>query len=226
MRAVSRIVGPTSLSMGVVALAGGLALSVGMISGCTQLLGIADITADQGGRGSDGGDDRSPGVDVPPAQTDASPFLDGGDAGACTNDLSFAYAGGFYISFTLKTRQPDGVVALLNQREQCTIGTFWDLQMVNQALYFEIADPVTGDGVVTSKGAPLNDDLPHDIVITRDKNGLMQLTIDGRLAGTGTLHQTLGMKLPMLRIRTSVCVGEDPNVDFHGTMSNVCLGLR
>ncbi|MEA2698495.1 MAG: Laminin domain [Myxococcales bacterium] len=203
-----------------------MGMGMGMLSGCTQLLGIGELSAGEDGARPDGGDDRSPGVDVPPAGADGGSSSDGGDAGACLNDLSFAYAGGFYISFALQTRQPDGVIALLNQREQCTIGTFWDLQLVNQALYFEIADPVTGVATATSKGTPLNDDVPHDIVITRDKTGLVQLKIDGKISGMATLHQTLGMKLPMLRIGTSVCVGEDPNVDFHGTLSNVCLGLQ
>jgi hypothetical protein len=206
-------------------------MGLAMTSGCTQLLGIAELSAGQGTAvdampGSDGGDDRSRGVDLPPAETNDGPSQDGADGAACLNDLSFAYAGGFSISFTLQTRQPDGVIALLNQRAQCTIGTFWDLQLVNQALYFEIADLVMGDAFVISKGAPLNDDLPHDIVITRDKIGVVQLKIDGRLAGMATLHQTLAMKLPMLRIGTSVCVGEDPNVNFHGTLSNVCVALQ
>ena len=209
-------------------------MGLAMTSGCTQLLGIAELSAGQNNvvdamPGSDGADDRSPGADVPPADAGGGPSPDGGpppDSGACLNDLSFAYGGEFYILFTLQTRQPDGVIALLNQRAQCTLGTFWDLQLVNQALYFEIADPVMGDASVTSKSAPLNDDHPHDIVISRDATGFVQLKIDGRLAGAATLHQTLGMKLPMLRIGTSVCVGEDPNVDFHGTISNVCLGLR
>jgi hypothetical protein len=206
--------------------AGIASLWMGMLSGCTQLLGIADIKADEDGTMSDGGDARRPGADVPPAGADGGSSSEGGDGGACLNDLSFAYTGGFYISFTLQTRQPDGVIALLNQRELCTVGTFWDLQLVNQGLYFEMADPVTGVANAISKGSPLNDDVPHDIVITRDNAGLVQLKIDGRIAGLATLHQTLGMKLPMLRIGTSVCVGEDPNVDFHGTLSNVCVGLQ
>jgi hypothetical protein len=191
-------------------------MGLAMTSGCTQLLGIAELSA-----GQNNAVDAMPG-----SETNDGPSQDGADGAACLNDLSFAYAGGFSISFTLQTRQPDGVIALLNQREQCTIGIFWDLQLVNQALYFEIGDLVLGDAFVFSNGAPLNDDRPHDIVITRDKTGVVQLKIDGRLAGMATLHQTLGMKLPMLRIGTSVCVGEDPNVDFHGTLSNVCVTLQ
>ncbi|HEY2900090.1 MAG TPA: LamG domain-containing protein [Polyangia bacterium] len=203
---------------------------MGMVSGCTQLLGVADITGQDGAvnvmSGSDGGNDGSPGVDVPFGSADSGPASDGGDAGTCVDDLSYAYMAGFYISFTMQTRQPDGVIALLNQRDKCALETFWDLQLVKHVLYFEMADPVLGDADVISTGAPLNDDVPHDILITRDKNGLVQLKIGGVLSGTATLHQSLSGQLPILQIGTSVCVGEDPNVQFHGTISNVCVRLQ
>jgi hypothetical protein len=201
------------------------ALWMGVVSGCTQLLGVADITADQDVSRADGGDDGSPGVDLPPAGGDGGSSSDGGDARSCGNDLSNAFMLGFYVSFTMQTRQPDGVIALLNQRDQCTLSDFWDLQLVNHKLYFEIADPKVGDATVLGQGAPLNDDVAHSIVVSRQANGLVQLTIDRVLVGSATLHQSLG-PLPMLRVGTSVCVGEDPSVAFVRTISNVCLGLQ
>ncbi|HEX3695564.1 MAG TPA: LamG domain-containing protein [Polyangia bacterium] len=209
------------------------ALWMGTVSGCTQLLGIADISAVDGAAnvmsGPDASDDGSPVVDVQPAGPDGGSPADGADATVCGTDLSNAGTTGFYISFAMQTTQTDGVIALLNQRDQaqCNLGNFWDLQLVNHKLYFEISDS-SGDAIISGQTAPLNDNVLYDIVVSREATGLVKLMINNVLAGSAVLHHALGL-LPTLRIGTTVCAGEVPSVDFQGTkgtISNVCLGLQ
>jgi hypothetical protein len=220
--------------------------------GCSQLLGITNITAapDSGTDAADGGADAardtpaeprdaSSPLDVPTAETppvdgsppdvpDASPKEAGVDAAPCTQDLSGIKNGGFYISFTLQTTQTNDVVALVSQRDVCSNGIFWELELVNQQLYLEVSDRQMGSTILrSSTGMPLNDGQSHAIVVSR-VDGRVQLTVDGVPSRSAMANQSFGDgELGPLRSGTSVCpesgTGTAPLDRQIGSITNLCV---
>src|SRR5258708_38255004 len=75
----------------------------------------------------------------------------------CTRDLSNIGPGDFQISMNLTTTQT-GLVAVANQRAQCTVATFWDIRIQNGAVLVETNDGPNYDRVL-SGGAPVNNGL-------------------------------------------------------------------
>jgi hypothetical protein len=153
---------------------------------------------------------------APVVATDAS-----GEAGpACTGDLSGIGTADFRISLTVVSTQT-GVVALVNQRQQCAPSVFWDIRMVDGHLDVEV-DDVASYTKIMSTGAPINDGLPHDIAVQRSA-GTVTVTIDGADAGSEPSAASLGA-LPPLASGTDVCVtSSDGTVDLVGEISNVCV---
>ena len=207
--------------------------------GCSQLLGITDITAaadasikDNTGAGgsSNGtaGSDADNGSDGPSTDIvgDRS-FNDGetnADAPTCSGDLSNIGTGGFLISFTLRTNQTNNDIALLNQRSECTVVMYWDVRLYMHQIYLELSESTSASGYtrINSSGPPLNDNNPHDVVITRT-NDAVQIVIDGTVASSGTAAQSLAV-LPALKTGTDVCVGSDGTVALAtGGITNVCV---
>lgn len=217
--------------------------------GCSQLLGITEITAaagsvdgsitdvtkdegvsndtigsdafvDDSARGDAGGaSDGSPTDDVIDGSSKDS--LDGVDAASCVDGLSNVHAGDFLISFTMQTNQTDNFIGLVNQRTVCVgLGMFWDAMLVNQHIRLEVSESMDQSryASVVSSGAPLNDNQPHDVIITRT-NDLVSMVIDGRMAGSKTMDQNLG-SLTFLRIGYGVCAGV---VTIKGAIRNVCV---
>ncbi len=196
-----------------------LVIALGLLttagSGCVQLLGITDITADIVG---DGSVDDSGSSDV---ASETGP--DNPDAAACPGDLSNVRTGDFTIAFRMQTNQPDKIVALINQRYVCAQTIFWDVQLVNQQIYFELSDS-SGEGgylFINTSSPALNDDRPHDVLITRT-NSVVQIVVDGKGVGTRTAGQDLGGLAP-LRVGDDVCVGGDGTVKLLGTVTNICV---
>jgi len=165
--------------------------------------------------------DVSP-VDAVSERVAASPGDDGSDANPCTQDLSYIYTGPFTISFTLKTLQPDTLIALVNQRNVCNLGVFWDIRLYNSLVYVELSDSKTGITSLTSTCPPLNDDNVHEIVVSRAKGGLVTITVDGVPSGSIMAIQSFDQLSP-LQIGMDVCTGYNGSTVFHGTLKNVCV---
>jgi hypothetical protein len=216
-------------------------------AGCAQLLGYTDITAadgsiedttsdigllqdtagsqgDAAGNEVDAGDaadmasDRS--VTDAVADVDSQDSQDGADATSCSAGLSNVHTGDFLISFTMQTDQPDNFIGLVDQRANCVYGLFGDAWLVNQHVRLELSDSTDGSryASLSGTGAALNDNKPHDVVITRTKS-VVTMVIDGGLVGSKTMDQNLG-SLPPLLIGSGRCPGV---AAIKNTITNACV---
>lgn len=207
-------------------------------AGCTQLLGITDITGVDGSITETTTDSGSPSDEQDSGETASDgPFADdltdgladnsqdGADARSCSGDLSNVHAGDFLISFTMQTDsgQTDNLIALINQRNLCTVVPFWDVELANQQIQMEISESTDQSrySLIKTSGATLNDGKPHDVVITRTNNSV-KIVVDGNVIGTHLEDQDLGA-LPKLSIGHDVCTGL---VAFRGTITDVCVGPK
>jgi len=204
--------------------------------GCSQLLGITGITAapdastndatgDGGSSNDTAGDDRESAIDRSSEEiADAGSSDDGqinADANSCTGDLSNVQAGDFLIAFTMQTNQSDNFISLVNQRSICVgLALFWDAMLDNQHVTLELSESMDQArySFLKSSGAALNDNKPHDVIITRT-NDVVTIVIDGQPAGSKTMDQNLG-PLPRLRIGQDVCAGA---VNISETITKVCV---
>ena len=201
-----------------------LAPSAVLVGGCTQVLGITDIIAAPSA--PDASDATSsvpdaPGVEAGPE----SSTMDAGDASPCTQDLKNIGTGAFSISFTLKTTQPDAVIALANQRSVCSNGVYWDIRLVNGLVYVEISDLQTGLATFAVPGSPLNDGAAHDIVVRRALRRVL-VTVDGKVSTSGMANQSFDDTLFPLRTGKDVCVGTDKTMPLDATLggiANLCV---
>jgi len=247
---------------GRVALLAVLSTAGALAAGCSQLLGISQITAATDAAGDDANKDtpavpidssagdvagEAPAPDSSPSDraisgdsnTDARIIRDssspeastneaGADAAPCTQDLSGIKAGGFYISFTLQTAQPDTFIAIVNQRDICANGVFWDLRLLNGQIYLEFCDHALGLTIVRSgANVLLNDGKAHAVVVRR-MNGQVQLTIDGMPSGSGVANQSFAAgELGPLRSGTDVCDGVKTMTaafdDTLGSIMDLCV---
>jgi hypothetical protein len=172
-------------------------------------------------------------LDASPDQ-DADATADDGasDATICPNgvtDLSNIANGDFHISFRIVTTQT-GWVALVNQRNVCSYGQFWDVRQcessattssycpVNGAIYVE-TDESQLDYVTSA--APINDGQPHDVSIQR-VSGFLFIYLDGTLSGTGPSSASFG-QLPRLQIGADVCSENGTGAPLTGTLTNLCI---
>jgi hypothetical protein len=150
---------------------------------------------------------------------DGSPsdIQNGPDAFSCSAGLSNVHTGDFLISFTMQTNQSDNFIGLVDQRTICVNGLFWDAWLVDQHVRLELSDNSRYASLVT-KGVPLNDNNPHDVLITRT-NGVVTIVVDGALAGSQTMDQNLG-SLPPLLIGNGRCPGV---VAIRQAITNACV---
>jgi hypothetical protein len=197
-----------------------------LFAGCSLLLDITDITPapDAGDDVAAAGESTPPPGDSSVAGRDASKEGGGdasGDASPCREDLSFIDTGGFSIAFTLKTAQPDRLIALVNQRHICSRGVFWDIRLFDGLVYTELSDFNLGDTFFSSTGAPLNDGNTHEVVVTRASGGLVQVTVDGVPSGSTMAKQSFGFLDP-LRVGTDACLGTNGTVVLQGSLTNLC----
>ena len=201
-----------------------LAPSAVLVGGCTQVLGITDIVAAP--PAPDASDATSPVPDAPGVEAGPeSSTMDAGDASPCTQDLKNIGTGAFSISFTLKTTQPDPVIALANQRSVCSNGVYWDIRLVGGLLYIEISDLQTGLATFTIPGSPLNDGAAHDIVVRRALRNVL-VTVDGTVSTAGMANQSFDGTLFPLRSGKDVCVGTDKTKPLDATLggiTNLCV---
>jgi hypothetical protein len=153
---------------------------------------------------------------------DGSPrdIQNGPDAFSCSGGLSNVHTGDFLISFTMQTNQPDNYIGLVDQRTICVNGLFWDAWLVDQHVRLELSESTDGSrySALVSSGPPLNDNNPHDVVITRT-NAVVKIVIDGLLAGSQTMNQNLG-SLPPLLIGNARCLGV---AAIRQAITNVCV---
>ena len=149
------------------------------------------------------------------------------DAGSCpgnAEDLSDIGAGDFKISFHVVTTRT-GWMALLNQRNVCFHGVFWDLRQTStNKLRVEIDDNSSTGYKSLDSTIAINDGKPHNVAIARVA-GKLTIHIDGAAAGEGSSSTPLGA-FPALRVGDDVCVGTVNNVTtalFTGTLTDVCV---
>jgi hypothetical protein len=164
--------------------------------------------------GGCGRDDTVVGEQFPP---DAS-----GDAGVvhCTGDLSGVGAGDFQVSLSVTTQQP-GLVALVNQRKECTPSVFWDVRM-NSGLLFVEVDDVANYTAIDDAGPTINDGRAHAVTVRRIA-GVLSVSVDGVDASAQASLASLDALAP-LAIGTDPCVqSTDGTVAFSGTIAAVCV---
>ena len=170
---------------------------------------------------SDGGCNAAVGAEGP--EGDAAADIPGACSGN-TQDLSGVGTGDFTISFNIVSSQ-SGWVALLNQRSDCSFGVFWDIrQTPTGTVILEIDDNATDGYQKVESAIKINDDKPHDVVVTRIAGALI-ITIDSTMSGQGPSLAALG-SLADLRIGDDVCTsaGNDPETaKLTGTLSAVCI---
>jgi hypothetical protein len=163
------------------------------------------------------------------AQDDAGATDADADAPACTDDLSSLDEGDFRISFVLTT-STQYKVALLNQRDVCGRGNFWDVRLGSTAVPGSISIQ-TDDGAYyteISTVRTVNDGFPHPVVVTRTK-GDLAIELDGAPAQLKVTQidpaSWLGPHLPPLQRGIDVCEGVDGTQPLNGvgTLSNVCI---
>ena len=138
----------------------------------------------------------------------------------CTGDLSGVGAGDFLVSLSVTTRQA-GLVALVNQREQCTPSVFWDVRMEDGLLFVEV-DDVAHYTAIHTTGAAINDGSPHAVAVRRIA-GVLTVSVDGVGASPQASLASLGALAP-LATGTDPCVtSSDGTVAIAGQIAAVCV---
>src|SRR5580658_1330367 len=141
-------------------------------------------------------------------------------APTCVGDLSGVSTGSFHISFTVKSTQA-GLVALLSQREACTLGSsFWDIRLSSGALMVETNDSQAYTSV-TASGPAINDGLPHDVVVERLAGNLVVL-VDGLQVGSKASAANFG-HLPPLVVGADACDANGSTTALVGSLTNLCV---
>jgi len=199
-------------------------------SGATVGSGGADGT---GGRGTGGGGGSAMDSRLDSSSEKARPLdaTDAGsapsDAGSCpggTKDLSNVGTADFKISFRITTKQ-SGWVAILNQRDICSFGTFWDIrQSGTNKLHVEIDDNSSPGYENLESTVAINDGRPHNVSVARVA-GKLTIRVDGVAAGEAMFTTALGA-LPPLSVGDDICVGTVNNpvtAAFSGTLTDVCI---
>jgi hypothetical protein len=178
----------------------------------------ADSQPESAAIDSGSGDSGAPDAPDAPAAPDAT-----ADAGPCITDLSGIGTGDFRIAFSLSTTQT-GQVALLNQRNVCFFGMFWDLRLYNGVLDVQTDDGTNFVEFKTTVPPLVNDGNLHAVVVHRVAQ-IITVTIDGALAGTSTAQTSFG-SLPPFQTGHDPCQSgpmKDGTVGFAGTLENVCI---
>ncbi|HEY2899733.1 MAG TPA: LamG domain-containing protein [Polyangia bacterium] len=194
-----------------------LSTDIGSIDAYVNDSGIDNGVANDAGVDADSASDGSSTDNV--IDTSPGDIQNDADAPSCSGGLSNVHTGDFLISFTMQTNQPDNFIGLVDQRTVCVgAGLFWDAWLVGQHVRLELSES-SQYASLSSTGAALNDNNPHDIVITRT-NGMVTIMVDGGLAGSKTMDQNLG-SLPPLLIGDGRCQGV---VAISPAITNACVG--
>jgi len=181
-----------------------------------------------GGAGGGPFDDTCPagqivrGVDIAAGDFlyDMSAVCAAPSAPACVGDLSGISTGSFRISFTVETTQA-GLVALLNQRATCILGSsFWDIRLSSGVLLVETDDSQAYTSV-TASGPAINDGLPHNVVIERLAGNLVVL-VDSVQVGSETSAANFG-RLPPLVLGSDACDTDGSTIALVGSLTNLCV---
>jgi hypothetical protein len=151
---------------------------------------------------------------------DVSAFCAAPSAPPCIGDLSGVSTGSFLISFTFQTTQA-GLVALLDQRATCSLGSsFWDIRLSSGALIVETDDSRAYTSF-TASGPATNDGLPHDVVVERLAGNLV-VVVDGVQVGSKAAAANFG-RLPPLVVGADACDADGSTIALVGSLTNLCV---
>jgi hypothetical protein len=155
----------------------------------------------------------------PPAATlDAG--VDSADADGCRGDLSNIGAADFHVSLSVTSTQT-GLVAVANQRSQCSPSVFWDIRIDGGFVLVE-ADDVASYGAIQSPGPRVDDGRPHDVLFQR-KSHVLSVYVDDA-GGMPTTPSTASFgQLPPVAVKMDVCIPQDGTVALTGTVANLCI---
>jgi len=166
----------------------------------------------------DSSDSSAPDTNPPTdsGQPDTSPpiFL---DASTCV--MSLANTSDFTASFTITTTYSSfsNSLSILSQGCVNTSGWVFNLQPSEFGLGGFVA-ALVGNGATAQSKGPVNDGLPHHIVIVHTGDQL-SIQVDG-VVGMSVLNQSVFGALPALSVGTS-CLAD--STSFVGTLSDVCI---
>jgi hypothetical protein len=189
----------------------------------------SDAIAPESGSG-DSGDSGS--LDGGPGDenTTESGALDAArDGSACLGDLSNIGTGDFHISMTVTATGFAARTALVNQRASCATNfcmqpdTFWDIRLLNGALFIETSDNARNCCQVTTNGPLVNDNKPHRVIVQRVAQRITAI-IDGVpsvAADAGASKSSFGALPPVSK--TDPCEATGTTVPLPGTLTNLCV---
>jgi hypothetical protein len=195
----------------------------------------ADAGDSNGSESSSGDSSESGSVDGGPgdSSTTESGALDAArDGSACVGDLSNIGTGDFHISLTVTTARMTRT-ALVNQRASCATtfcmqpDTFWDIRLLNGALFIETSDSARNCSQVTTNGASsndggalVNDGQPHRVIVQRVAQTLTAY-IDGVARGSAPSKSSFGQLPPVSK--TDPCEATGNTAPFLGSIANLCV---
>jgi hypothetical protein len=168
--------------------------------------------------------------------TDASAVPDGH---SCIGSFSNIGTADFHISFTMLTAE-GGATALVNQRDHCGYGMFWDARIFGGQIRVETDDEMRASDPSAHPLTELfgtkrvDDGQPHRVMIWR-KSQTITIVVDGVTAGSASSTSSFGQLSPLVSeadpcdgqgcsqvpLFGSVC--KDNTMSFAGTLSGLCL---
>jgi hypothetical protein len=141
-------------------------------------------------------------------------------ASQCLNNLSGIGTGDFTVAFSFTTSE-NGIAALVNQRQTCTHGVFWDVRLDSGRLFVETDDGTNYTAFDTVNPNSIADGQPHDVIVRR-VGGVLTAYIDGAVSGSAQSMSSFGTLNP-LASATDACTGIGTTVSFVGTVADVCV---
>jgi hypothetical protein len=203
------------------------------------------VNADLGGAS---GDASIPEVVTAPDSTtvESGAALGSIEAGACSpigstciDDLSKIGSADFRITLKVTTTQGQKE-ALVNQRDHCGFGMFWDVRIFGGQILVETddemrsSDPSAHPLTELSGTKRVDDGQPHCVMIWR-KSQTITIFVDGAAAGSASSTSSFG-QLSSRVSETDPCDGQgcsqvplfgsqckDNTLPFAGTLSDLCL---
>lgn len=182
--------------------------------------GTASDSAEREAQASESGGQDAP-AEAPQDAPVEAPQDSPADAPACLGNLSNTGTADFHISLSVSTAQT-GQTALVNQRNRCGHGMFWDIRLASGAVHVETDDGVTQYVLLVSTGALVNDGKFHDLEVARVA-GALTISIDGTGSGSASSPTSFGV-LPPIAIGTDPCdTDAGQTVPFVGTVRSLCV---
>jgi hypothetical protein len=144
---------------------------------------------------------------------------------SCSGDLSNIGTGDFHISCTVMTAQTP-LVALANQRNWCFFTDMWDLRMEGGVPVIELDDEAGPPHytILWAFGHPIDDGLPHDLLVER-VSGILSVYIDDMRIASTAAPASFG-PLPPLVANQDICIGTDGTVVLNPPLQNLCVGKQ